>query len=133
MKPTAIMVDIDGTLAHMKNRSPYDYSKVMSDTLDDVVADITRKYKIVVVMSGRPESCREDTENWLRKHAIRFDKLFMRTTGDNRKDSIVKLELYKQYVEPNYNIFFVLDDRNQVVEMWREQGLKCLQVADGNF
>lgn len=127
------MVDIDGTLAHMQDRSPYDYSKVMSDTLDDVIADITRKYKTVVVMSGRPESCREDTENWLRKHAVRFDKLFMRTTGDNRKDSIVKLELYKEHVEPNYNISFILDDRNQVVEMWRENGLKCLQVADGSF
>lgn len=133
MKPTAIMVDIDGTLAHMQDRSPYDYSKVMSDTLDDVIADITRKYKTVVVMSGRPESCREDTENWLRKHAVRFDKLFMRTTGDNRKDSIVKLELYKEHVEPNYNISFILDDRNQVVKMWREQGLKCLQVAEGDF
>lgn len=127
------MVDIDGTLAHMQDRSPYDYSKVMSDTLDDVIADITRKYKTVVVMSGRPESCREDTENWLRKHAVRFDKLFMRTTGDNRKDSIVKLELYKEHVEPNYNISFILDDRNQVVKMWREQGLKCLQVAEGDF
>lgn len=133
MKPTAIMVDIDGTLAHMQDRSPYDYSKVMSDTLDDAIADITRKYKTVVIMSGRPESCREDTENWLRKHAVRFDKLFMRTTDDNRKDSIVKLELYKEHVEPNYNILFVLDDRNQVVKMWREQGLKCLQVAEGDF
>ena len=133
MKPTAIMVDIDGTLAHMDGRSPYDYSKVSEDLFDDVIADITRKYKNVVVMSGRPEDCREDTENWLRKHAVRFNQLLMRTSGDNREDSIIKLELFKEHVEPKYQILFVLDDRNRVVKMWRDNGLKCLQVAEGDF
>ena len=133
MKPTAIMVDIDGTLAHMDGRSPYDYSRVSEDLFDDVIADITRKYKNVIVMSGRPEDCREDTENWLRKHAVRFDKLLMRTSGDKREDSIIKWELFKEYVEPKYQILFVLDDRNRVVKMWRNNGLKCLQVAEGDF
>jgi len=133
MKPTAIMVDIDGTLAHMDGRSPYDYSKVSEDLFDDVIADITRKYKNVVVMSGRPEDCREDTENWLHKHAVRFNQLLMRTSGDNREDSIIKLELFKEHVEPKYQILFVLDDRNRVVKMWRDNGLKCLQVAEGDF
>ena len=57
----------------------------------------------------------------------------MRKTGDNRKDSIIKEEIYRNLIEPNYNIEFVLDDRNQVVDMWRRIGLTCLQVADGNF
>lgn len=133
MKPTAIMVDIDGTLAHMSGRSPYDYSKVNEDTLDAVVAGITRHYKHVVVMSGRPEDCREATEKWLRKYDVRFDSLFMRPSGDKRPDQIVKWELYQQHVEPEYTIEFVLDDRNRVVKMWRENGLKCLQVAEGDF
>lgn len=57
----------------------------------------------------------------------------MRPEGDIRKDSIVKRELFEKYVRPYYNIEFVLDDRNQVVEMWRSLGLKCLQVAEGDF
>lgn len=133
MKPTAIMVDVDGTLAHMVDRSPYDYSQVHTDTPDSVVIDITRKYKTVIVMSGRPDSCREATENWLRKHDVRFDKLFMRATGDKRPDNVIKWELYQEHVEPYYKIDFVLDDRNRVVKMWRENGLKCLQVAEGDF
>jgi uncharacterized HAD superfamily protein len=129
----AIMVDIDGTLAHMKDRSPYDYSKVHEDELDQIVASITRHYKHVVVMSGRPEDCREATEKWLRKHDVRYDALFMRPTGDTRQDQVVKWELYQTHVQPHYQIDFVLDDRNRVVKMWRENGLKCLQVAEGDF
>lgn len=133
MKPTAIMVDIDGTLAHMVDRSPYDYSKVKEDTLDEVIAGITRKYTHVILMSGRPDTCREDTENWLRKHDVRFDHLYMRGADDKREDSIVKWDLYQKHVEPEYDILFVLDDRDRVVKMWREKGLKCLQVAYGDF
>ena len=57
----------------------------------------------------------------------------MREADDYREDSIVKAEMYDKYVKDKYHINFVLDDRNQVVKMWREIGLFCLQVADGNF
>jgi hypothetical protein len=53
--------------------------------------------------------------------------------NDNRPDEVIKLELYKLHVEPDYKILFVLDDRNKVVDMWRDNGLKCLQVANGDF
>ena len=61
----------------------------------------------------------------------------MRITGDGRNDTIVKKELYEENIKGNYEILFVLDDRNSekypVVGMWRELGLTCFQVADGNF
>jgi adenylate cyclase class IV len=57
----------------------------------------------------------------------------MRKTGDNRPDNIVKKEIFDSNIKNNYYIEFVLDDRNKVVKMWRELGLTCLQVADGNF
>jgi hypothetical protein len=57
----------------------------------------------------------------------------MRSAGDMRKDSIVKEEIYRQEILGRYNVWFVLDDRNQVVDMWRLLGLRCLQVAPGNF
>ena len=133
MKPTAIMVDIDGTLAHMKGRSPFEWHRVGEDKLDQIIANITRHYSHVIVVSGRDEVCRPETEKWLRKHDVRFELLVMRPKNDNRPDEIVKLELYEQYIKPHYSIEFVLDDRNKVVKMWREHGLKCLQVAEGDF
>jgi hypothetical protein len=57
----------------------------------------------------------------------------MRKEGDVRKDAIVKGEIYEKNINGKYNVLFVLDDRNQMVEMWRGLGLTCLQVADGDF
>ena len=66
--PSAIICDIDGTLAHMNGRSPYDYSKVVEDTVDETIAKLirtlSRHYEIVLV-SGRPDSCVVETRMWL--------------------------------------------------------------------
>ncbi len=74
-----------------------------------------------------------ETMKWLNDNGIKFDDLYMRFTNDSRIDSIVKQEIYEMCIKDKYNVLFVLDDRDQVVNMWREQGLKCLQVAEGNF
>jgi hypothetical protein len=58
----------------------------------------------------------------------------MRRTGDRRKDSKVKREMYERTVPGTYDVLLVLDDRNQVVDMWRKElGLPCFQVDYGNF
>jgi predicted kinase len=135
-KPRAIISDIDGTLAHFAGRSPYDYSKVSEDTVDDTVRDIVANYEHshrVILMSGRPESCRQATEVWLNSNNIYYDDLFMRPTGDSRNDAIIKQELFDEHVRNNYQVDFVLDDRDRVVNTWRSAGLKVLQVAPGNF
>ena len=135
--PTVIIYDIDGTVALMNNRSPFDWSKVHQDNVNEPVASIVREYSEagypVFAVSGRDGSCKELTENWLKANNIPYDALFMREAGDSRKDSIVKREIFENFFRGKYNIKFVLDDRNQVVSMWRSLGLTCLQVADGNF
>jgi len=134
--PKAIIVDIDGTLAHMKGRSPYDWDRVGEDECDTIIKEIVNAYDnygVVIVMSGRDASCRAITEKWLNDNNIVWDTLLMREEGDMRKDSIVKRELFDTYIAGHYFIEYVLDDRQQVVDMWREMGLKCLQVAPGNF
>lgn len=136
--PKAILVDIDGTLAHGINvtRKPYEWLKVGTDTVDPVIKDMiwmaSDQYK-VVLLSGRDSICRQETIKWLRENNITYDELFMRPVDDSRKDSIVKRELFEENIRDRYNVVYVLDDRNQVVEMWRSMGLKVLQVADGNF
>lgn len=52
--------------------------------------------------------------------------------ADKRRDSLVKRGLLEE-IGQLYAVRGVLDDRNQVVEMWRAAGLTCLQVADGDF
>lgn len=135
--PSAIIVDIDGTVAHMVGRSPYDESRVHEDKPDATIIELVRSHweagDEVIFCSGRTNGCREATEEWLNKHYGHDYVLFMRPSGDVRKDNIVKLGLFNENIRDNYNVRLVLDDRNQVVEMWRSLGLKVLQVADGNF
>lgn len=136
--PTCIIVDIDGTLAHMTGRSPYDYTRVHEDVVDEkiqwlannVARDAMAK---MIVLSGRKDDCRDETSRWLMDNNISFDYLLMRKSEDDRPDWIVKKEIYERYIKGKYNVLFVIDDRDQVVTMWRDEGLKCLQVAEGNF
>lgn len=134
----AIIVDVDGTLAHITDgRSPYDASRAMNDKLDDAVGIITamayqNDYKVIIV-TGRSADHKQVTVDWLSENGIEYDEIYTRESKDNRKDSIVKREIYENFIEPKYNIKFVLDDRNQVVDMWRSLGLKCLQVDYGDF
>ncbi|MFE5290130.1 AAA family ATPase [Nocardia sp. NPDC056611] len=132
----AYIFDIDGTLAHFRDRSPFDWDRVGEDEPDfDVIRvhNALKSFGRIIVMSGRDESCREQTARWLEDHGIQPRLLLMRAKGDNRRDSLVKLDLFNKHIRGQYNVLGVFDDRNQVVEMWRALGLKCFQVAEGNF
>ncbi len=134
----AIICDLDGTLAIIHNRSPFEGEKAENDLLNKPVAEIVKNYHQlgvkIILMSGREEKARKATENWLHTHQIPYNELFMRTTSDMRKDSIVKKELFEANVKDKYFIQFVLDDRDQVIDLWRlELGLPCLQVNYGDF
>lgn len=132
--PNAIIVDIDGTLAHMKERSPFDWGRVGEDECDEIIKSIVNNYNNnIIIMSGRDDSCRDLTIKWLEDNNIKYDLLLMRTKNDCRKDSIVKQELFDNNIKNKYYIEYVMDDRLQTVNMWRSIGLKCLQVQEGNF
>lgn len=139
--PPAIIVDIDGTLAIMGKRSPYDDHLADCDTLNTPVFDAMQAWLLVdddrelIIMSGRDEGrSRDVTKEWLQRHHIFPDMLLMRPAGDVRKDAVVKRELFETHVKGKRYIHFVLDDRDQVVRMWRDElGLQCFQVAPGNF
>jgi hypothetical protein len=121
----------------MKDRSPYDYSKVSEDEVDHAIRLLLiqmGRVCAVILVSGRKSWCKTDTEQWLKDNRVAYDYLFMdRQTDDNRKDTIIKQEMYEQHIKGKYDVLFVLDDRQQVVDFWRSVGLKCLQVAKGDF
>lgn len=133
--PAAWIVDIDGTLAHMNGRGPFEWHRVGEDLPNLPVVEMVQSLEDValVAVSGRDECCRDQTENWLDDHRIPWDELLMRPEGDTRKDSVVKAEIFWRDIAPHWNVRGVLDDRNQVVDMWRGLGLTCLQVAPGDF
>ena len=132
----AILVDIDGTLAHNVTRDPYDYGLVLDDDVDPQVKKLVQvlyEHYVIIIVSGREDYCQEDTEQWLNLNHIPYTEIHMRRTKDFRPDTEVKHEIYEEFIEPNYDVFFVLDDRNSVVNMWRDIGLKCLQVQAGDY
>jgi len=136
-KPSAYIFDIDGTLALMQNRSPFDWLSVGEDKCNEDVARLLRilnnTNNKIIICSGRDEVCRDETKQWLEKHSLKYDELFMRKQGDSRKDCIVKKELYEENIKGKYNVLGVFDDRNQVVDLWRSLGLTCMQVYYGDF
>ena len=133
----AVIFDVDGTLAHMNGRGPFEWMRVKEDLVDEVVAQMARDcYNlgyVVLIVSGRDGVCRDLTIEWLNENKIPFNKVFTRKPNDMRKDSIIKEEIFFEDIFGKWNVRYVVDDRNQVVETWRKIGLKCLQAAPGDF
>lgn len=132
-----VLVDIDGTLALMGDRSPYDLAKVSDDLPNRGVIEAVKAAAAagtsIVYLSGREDSCRAATEAWLDEHVGIPGPLYMRPTDDRRKDSIVKRELFDAHIRDDRDVLYVLDDRKQVVDAWRALGLTVFQVAPGDF
>jgi predicted secreted acid phosphatase len=147
-KTKAIIVDLDGTLCDCSHRRPFlleerpdwrSFNESMrTDGLNTWCLELINAmraagYKIVLV-SGRGDDYRDLTVDWLNLHDINYDELLMRRAGDSRKDALVKMDIFKSAIEPVYDICFVVDDRKQVIEMWRKDlGLVCLQCAEGDY
>ena len=148
-KKKAIIVDIDGTLANNMHRVHYlkgekkdwkSYNEAMDkDTVNKwcnsiIGAMLTLNYEIILV-TGRECCFSGVTRGWLSKfrkeNEIYF--IYFRPAGDYRPDHEVKKEIYEKYLKSAYDIEFVIDDRQQVVDMWRSLGLVCLQCARGNY
>lgn len=162
--PKAIMCDLDGTLAIIGDRTPYDATDCDVKDLPNwpviraVLAMHAQGVK-VIFMSGRDQKYRPETKRFIEKYCLRenrenffvngklkvvaepiFYELHMRGETapdpdklDQRKDAVIKQELFDRYVAGKYHVLFVLDDRNQVVDFWRSIGLTCFQVAPGQF
>jgi predicted kinase len=136
--PKIVLVDIDGTVALIGDRSPYDMRRVAQDQPHEAVIAAVRAMHAaghgIVYCTGRDESARVDTEAWLDRHVgVPYEALYMRALDDTRRDSVVKQDIFEREVRANFHVVGVFDDRMQVVRMWRELGLTVFQVAEGDF
>ncbi len=136
----SIIIDLDGTVADMVGvRQPFDWDKVGQDKrhqdIIDLVETLNDSGLYPIFLSGRDGICERDTRIWINQNLdVNFGyKLFMREAGDMRADSIVKEELFDKHIRGKYNVKYVIDDRDQVVQRWRAMGLRVLQVANGSF
>ena len=129
-----VVCDIDGTIAAMGERSPYDYSKVHLDTAryEVVFAALGLCENIgagIVFVSGRELICRRETYDWISRNVTHEFALFMRPIKDNRPDTEIKREIYDTFLKDK-EIVAVFDDRPSVVDMWNDLGLTVFAVAD---
>ncbi len=136
--PKAIICDLDGTLCLMNGRSPFDASRCDEDLPNIPVVNMVRHYHQlgykIILASGREDTFKPQTMTWLERYGISYDRLIMRVTGDYRKDAIIKKEIFSNHIEGKYFVELVLDDRNQVVDLWRNDlQLPCFQVFYGDF
>lgn len=139
-----IICDLDGTLCDCTHRLEFAHSKewdkfnagCVDDKVNEDIANIIRNlsgtHTLIYLVSGRDDEHIVKTEDWLFLNDIHYDKLFMRKSGDHRPDSVVKQEILDREIEKS-DVWFVLDDRKAVVDMWRKNGLRCLQVQEGDF
>jgi len=143
---TIVIFDIDGTLANIEHRLHHvkngnkNYTafaaELHKDTPIKPIVNLLNllwyKDHTILLVSGRGEESRADTEYWLNAHLNGYHCLYMRPAKDYRKDYIIKKEILSQIRKdyPGEEIAFVVDDRTSVVKMWREQGLICLQCNE---
>lgn len=141
-----VLVDIDGTISKVGDRlkylqqKPKDWDSFYNACFEDepiqeivdLVKSLSRNYSIVFC-TGRREQVREKTIDWLFEHYGLPVNLLMRKDGDKRHDTEAKPELLENAGIELRDIAFILEDRKSMVKKWRELGLKCLQVAEGDF
>lgn len=143
-QPKAVIFDVDGTIATMQDRSPFDWHRVGEDTVNDNIVNIMNMYRNngykIIIFSGRDTAARDFTIQWFKDNDIHYDEFHMRgddsNKKDTRKDDIIKYEMVKKHIENKYYVETVFDDRDQVVSMWRtifDNPTICCQVNYGNF
>lgn len=138
--PFLVVSDVDGTLTlGPKDRSPYDWLKVGNDEINLGVAHVLDGVRLIdyckiYIFSGRDGICRPQTEDWLDRNDVEYDKLVMREVGDDRSDAIVKSEFIEEHIRGKFNILIWFDDRVRVANMLRDvYGINVAQLGDPNF
>ena len=143
-----VIFDIDGTLADIRHRREYldsdrpdwrRFNEAMgADTPNAAIVSLYKTlwdsghYKIEVV-TGRNERFRAVTENWFSWNEIPFATITMRPDNDFRPDNELKQDILNGLLAKGHDIAFAVDDRQQVVDMWRSNGITCMQCDVGNF
>ncbi|UGA53593.1 phosphatase domain-containing protein [Vibrio sp. VB16] len=147
---SCVIVDVDGTLAEFDPEAVkswvlgdekhwdafFDYMRdaLPVQNIYKLVNHLAKQGEAIIICSGRPDSHKQHTLDWLDKHCIPYEDIYLRPRGrDADSDASVKKDLLDDIHKAGYSPWLVLDDRTEVVDYWRSAGLTCLQVAPGDF
>lgn len=150
-KPGIVVVDLDGTLCNSSHREHLakaglweQFHELLMD--DEPWADVEQLIDLlssgkttpfIVGLTGRNECYRLMTIKWLDKHKIHLDELLMRPDNDYRSDVDLKPQLLDEFLEmeslTHADVWFILEDRDKVVEAWRNLGHNCWQPRPGGY
>jgi hypothetical protein len=143
MKPSCYVFDLDGTICNVKHRRQYVATKprnwdawnagLVNDKPNEAVLGIIHSltyYYPIFIVSGRSDDYRVQTEEWLEKHGISYNALYMRKYKDHRDDAVVKAEIADE-IDKTHHIIGVFDDRKRVVDMWINRGIWVFDVGQG--
>ena len=153
MKKDTVIFDLDGTLALIDDRRAlatkpngkinwgifFDPANIALDLPNPAVISMAKLLKSagykIFIFSGRGSATRNATQDWLAKYGVEYDELVMRPVADYTPDNDLKKAWLDEFFPGNQKdrILCIYDDRDQVVKMWRENGLTCMQVAPGDF
>lgn len=149
-----IVFDLDGTLANIEHRAHYvrdgnrQWDKFFEacdqDEPENEVGEILRSLMNdghdVEIWSGRSDAVRAKTAKWLDENfapvgAFHVSSLLirMRPAKDYQSDVELKRGWLKESIAAGWTPDIIFDDRKGVVDMWREEGIKCAQVEPGDF
>lgn len=140
--PHCILVDMDATLCFNVSGRPFygpgAAEKMVTDEPIKEVCNLVKHYcnsskAELIILTGRDESCRDATTQWLNSNGIYPSKILMRPNGSYKKGDIQKKEIFEKEIKDKYYVDFIIDDSSKVVQMWRELGLICLQPNEGKF
>lgn len=145
-KNKEVICDVDGTLADLTHRLHYvkvsegekkDWKAFFGalngdgprQEVIDEVNELAKTHDIIIV-SGRPDSYKQETINWLNRYGVSFKTIIMRRSDDKRPDDEVKQDILDGYFDKS-KIELVIDDRPRVIRMWETNGLKVKDVGQG--
>lgn len=140
--PHCIIADMDATLCFNTTGRPFYGEGVEKQMINDIpntnIIDLVRAYCEtydceLIIITGRDESCREVTLEWLDKHYLYPNQLFMRQIGDYSKGEECKKKIFEDNIRNKYNVDLVFEDSSKVVKMYRDLGLTVLQPNEGKF
>jgi len=151
-KNYCVVVDLDGTLCNIDHRLHWVKPapgvkknwKKFFETLEEDIPNVWCTVLInsfnsmifppdIVFASGRPDDYMKQTKTWLEKHDFSTKYLYMRCRGDHRHDYVAKEIILDFEILTRFEPMFFIDDRQQVVDLWRRRGYVALQCHPGDF
>jgi hypothetical protein len=150
-KRQVVICDIDGTLADAGSRMHF----IQGQTKDwdsfflpanmaadkpieatvEIIAKLDPEFEIVFI-TGRPRRTLGVTTAWIGHHLnwLMGYRIYFRADEDRRPSSEVKRShLLNEIQKAGDKVLCVFEDRAEDAAMWREEGLTCFQIAEGNF